>query len=109
MNGASPTGESCLCGGVEPDMKGVDPMRKGLFLAAAMSAAVALTGFDAQAAPFAPSNLSDQGSQVIQVRQGCGLGRHRGPWGGCRWNGNPGWNACWWRPTPWGPRRVCRY
>jgi hypothetical protein len=58
-------------------MKGVDPMRKELCLAAALGAIVASTGFEAQAFPI--SNLADQASQMIQIRQGCGLGRHRGP------------------------------
>jgi hypothetical protein len=84
-------------------------MRKGLIFAAAASAAVALTGLEARAVPVPPTNVFEQGGPLIQVRQGCGLGRHRGYWGGCRWNGTPGWTACWWRPTPWGPRRVCRY
>jgi len=84
-------------------------MRRGFCLAVAAGAMSVFVAIDAQAFPIAPSNLSDQTSQVLQVRGGCGLGRHRGPWGGCRWNGNPGWGRCWWRPTPWGPRRVCSW
>jgi len=80
-------------------------MRKKLCLALVVSAAVALTAFDVQAFPISPLNSSDDAGQVIQVRQGCGLGRHRGLWGGCRWNGG---EVCWWHPSPWGPRRTCR-
>jgi hypothetical protein len=81
-----------------------------LSLAAAI-AMVALSAIDAQALPMAPSMLSHQTDEVIQVRQGCGFGRHRGPRGGCRVNVGPSGayaaGRCWWRGTPWGPRRVC--
>lgn len=57
----------------------------------------------ATAAPEAP---------VVPVAQGCGWGWHRGPWCGCRPNGfyYNGWYGphCWWRPSPFGPVRVCR-
>jgi hypothetical protein len=48
------------------------------------------------------------------VAQGCGPGYHRGPYGGCRpfrggFYGAPRFERrCWVRPTPFGPRRVCR-
>ena len=84
--------------------KGVD-MRKEICLAALLGAlATSTVALEARAFPI--SHLAKQMSDVTQVRQGCGLGRHRGPWGGCRWNRGGG---CWWRPTPWGPRRVCRW
>lgn len=40
----------------------------------------------ASSLPQQPSQpaLSDSGSIVIPVAQGCGPGRWRGPWGGCR-------------------------
>jgi hypothetical protein len=63
-------------------------MRKTLFLAAAMSAVIMLTSIDAQAVPMAPAGqLAYKADKVIQVRGGCGYGRHRGRWGGCRGNG----------------------
>ena len=36
-----------------------------------------------------------QDSNVIRVAGGCGVGMHRGPYGGCRQNyANPGAHAC---------------
>ncbi len=67
--------------------------------------------FDAQAMPAAPVG-GDQAPGLTLIAGGCGPGWHRGPYGGCRRNwgwGGPGWRRCWWRPTPWGPRRVCRW
>jgi hypothetical protein len=88
----------------EQTMKGIE-MRKEICLAAVLVVlAASMAIFEAEAFPI--SNLANQTSEVIQVRQGCGLGRHRGPWGGCRWNRGGG---CWWRETPWGPRRFCRW
>lgn len=80
-------------------------MRIELSLAAA---AVLLTTVGAQALPSFPSNPASQADQVIQVRGGCGLGWHRGPYGGCQPNtaarGPRGANACWFV----GGRKVCR-
>jgi hypothetical protein len=62
----------------------------------------------AQAFPVAPD--VSHSSNVIRVAGGCGIGWHRGPWGGCRPNyyyAGRSYPRCWWRPTPWGPRRVC--
>jgi hypothetical protein len=77
-----------------------------------------------RAAPLAADTtapaLSDS---VIPVAEGCGPGRWRGPWGGCRGPGygpgpgyygpNPGWhgNGCppgFWR-GPWGHCRDTPY
>ncbi|WP_423136036.1 GCG_CRPN prefix-to-repeats domain-containing protein [Methylocella tundrae] len=77
---------------------------------AALGISLSLTSFEAQALPSAPSPLPPS-SETILIRGGCGLGWHRGPWGGCRPNGywrRPG-PRCWWRGTPWGPRRVCAW
>jgi hypothetical protein len=77
--------------------------------------AFAVLGFaatPASAMPFPP--LADAPSALTLVRQGCGFGFHRGPWGGCRPNAGvyyarpyPGpyrWGPhCWWR----GGVRVC--
>ena len=54
----------------------------------------------AQAMPIAPLPETDS---VIQVFGGCGLGAHRGPFGGCRplYNCPRGFHT-----GPWG--RVCR-
>ncbi len=47
----------------------------------------------AQAMPVAPSG-APQG-EIINVAQGCGPGRHRGPWGHCRalYTCPPGWHT----------------
>lgn len=77
----------------------------------------------AEAAPFAPaSGLAGAAvagaAPVTQAAYVCG------PWG-CRWRPGPRWGGygyygprpvygygpprrCFWRPTPWGPRRICR-
>jgi hypothetical protein len=54
-------------------------------IAFAAAAAIGLTAIAAQAMPVAPNKAS--GGMVIQVAGGCGLGWHRGPYGGCRRNG----------------------
>jgi hypothetical protein len=46
----------------------------------------------ANAMPMAPLAQDDS---VIRVAGGCGIGMHRGPYGGCRQNyANPGMHAC---------------
>ncbi len=55
-------------------------------------------------APLAPA----PGVDVIEVAGGCGLGWHRGPYGGCRRNyANPAAHPC---PRGWylGPYGRCR-
>ena len=81
-------------------------MRK-LVLAVVFTAAIALTAFSADAFPGIPQNPVQTPAEVIQVAGGCGPGWHRGPRGVCRRNWARG-PRCWWRRTPWGPRRVCR-
>ncbi|QBR70478.1 hypothetical protein CU048_03395 [Beijerinckiaceae bacterium] len=68
---------------------------------------IALVSFDVGAAPAALFPLEQQ-SYITQVAGGCGFGWHRGPWGGCRRNWGA-WRRCFFRPTPWGPRRFCRW
>jgi hypothetical protein len=80
-------------------------------IAAAVMAAPAAQAFTLPAPPAAQDNL-------VRVAGGCGLGWHRGPWGGCRPNYYyrpyaylapayaPG---CWWRATPYGAQRVCAW
>lgn len=97
-------------------------MRKLLFstttLAAVMAGATLAQAFPAPSAvTLAARGVSEE---VIQVRQGCGLGWHRGPWGWCHPNGLPVYRPyayygpppyprCWWRSTPAGPQRVCAW
>lgn len=75
----------------------------------------------ASAAP-ATSGLAGAAGQspITHVAQGCGPGGFRGPYGGCRYGGGRGGyggggyggggygRRCFVRPTPFGPRRVCR-
>ncbi|MFG1480858.1 hypothetical protein V5F53_19695 [Xanthobacter sp. V4C-4] len=89
-------------------------------LAPALVAGALLAGAaGAQALPLSPLAAPAAGraaatpeAPVVPVAQGCGWGWHRGPWGGCRPNGvyYGGWYGphCWWRPSPFGPVRVCR-
>jgi hypothetical protein len=77
-------------------------------VAASAGVLMLLASFDAEALPVAPVPF-DQPSMITQVAGGCGPGWHRGPWGGCRRNWGPYGRRCWFRPTPWGPRRVCRW
>ena len=62
-------------------------MRLQLGLFAAIAAVFAFMTFSAQAMPAAPlQGASKADGQVIQVRDGCGRHRHRGPMGHCRWD-----------------------
>jgi hypothetical protein len=86
-------------------------MLKKLSLATAVAACFGLGIASAPAMPLAPTiqpSWSEQetSSDMILVAGGCGIGFHRGPWGGCRPNWSPYW-PCYWAQTPWGPRRVC--
>ncbi len=78
----------------------------GLGLAAAASAA--------PAGPATAAGIAG-GGLVEHVAQGCGPGFFRGPRGFCRPMGGGGYGPrpfygrrCFVRPTPFGPRRVCR-
>ena len=87
-------------------------MSRTLLLAVAAGAAIAFMALDAQAFPVTSSKRFGVTSDVTQIAGGCGYGWHRGPWGGCRrnWRPLPGRGVrCWFRRTPWGPRRVCRW
>jgi hypothetical protein len=64
---------------------GRNSMRKELALLAAIAALFALTTFGAQAMPAAPLSGASK-AQVIQVRDGCGPHRWRGPHGRCHWD-----------------------
>jgi hypothetical protein len=89
----------------------------------AVAVAMIAVGATAQAFPVPPrSGLPTD--NVIEVRNGCGLGWHLGPYGVCHRNGvfpyaygtyaayappsyYPG--RCWWTGTVYGPRRVCAW
>jgi hypothetical protein len=51
--------------------------------------AVTTVSFGAQAFPYSPAPVQVVAPEVMQVRGFCGLGRHRGPYGGCVPNGVP--------------------
>lgn len=77
---------------------------------AAAGLMLASVAVDAQAMPAAPI-ATGQAPGITLVAGGCGIGWHRGPYGGCRrnhWGGRPGWRRCWWHRSPFGPRRICR-
>jgi hypothetical protein len=61
-------------------------MRKELALFASIAALFTFIAFSAQAMPAAPLKGVSNSSQVIQVRDGCGRFRYRGPHGHCRHN-----------------------
>ena len=85
-------------------------MLRKLSLAAAVAPFSGLAIANASAMPLAPATQDAEQATVpgvILVAGGCGIGFHRGPWGGCRPNLSPYW-PCHWVRTPWGPRRVCR-
>jgi hypothetical protein len=75
----------------------------------------AVSASSAQAFPVASNTAPSH--EIIEARELCGLGRHRGPWGGClpnRYVYRPyayaaPYAGCWWRPSPWGPTRVCNW
>lgn len=86
-----------------------------LGLAAALTLGGLGAGSNAQAAPLglgSASGLADQ-APIETVAQGCGPGWARGPYGRCRPFAGPprGFygRRCFLRPTPYGPRRVCRW
>jgi hypothetical protein len=51
--------------------------------------AVTTVSFDAQAFLYSPATVQMVAREVTQVRGFCGVGRHRGPYGGCVPNGVP--------------------
>jgi len=51
--------------------------------------ATTAVSFNAQAFPYSPATTQVAAREVVQVRGFCGLGRHRGPYGGCVPNGVP--------------------
>src|SRR5262245_3814554 len=59
--------------------------------ASAVTGGILATVFslDAQAFPVSPSQLANAAPVVTPVAGGCGIGWHRGPFGGCRPNAGP--------------------
>ena len=55
------------------------------FASVLIAAVVGLSAVAAQAMPFGSNQTQD--SLVVPVAGGCGIGFHRGPYGGCRRNG----------------------
>jgi hypothetical protein len=85
---------------------------KTLLFATALGMMTVAVPLEAQALPVSSTDALGIGSDVTPVAGGCGYGWHWGPWGGCRrnWGPLPGHGLrCWFRPIPWGPRRVCAY
>ena len=82
---------------------------RSLLLALATGAALSVVAISAQAMP-ADGVIAPESSPLLTfVADGCGPGYHRGGFGACRPNGGffrP--RGCFVRPTPYGPRRVCR-
>ena len=83
-------------------------------LAAAAAVVGGLGLASASAAPLAPvtADTIAGGAALSTVAYGCGPGWAPGPFGRCRpIYRRPGFYGprCFFRPTPFGPRRVCRY
>lgn len=83
-----------------------------------LTAALVLGGFgavsSADAAPIGPGAAAGLagGATVERVAMGCGPGFGRDAYGRCRPFAGPrgGYGRrCFFRPTPFGPRRVCRW
>jgi hypothetical protein len=55
----------------------------------ACGVAASIASFDAQALPNSQALAQVAAPEVVLVRGFCGLGRHRGPYGGCVPNGVP--------------------
>ncbi|NPU65929.1 MULTISPECIES: GCG_CRPN prefix-to-repeats domain-containing protein [Bradyrhizobium] len=93
---------------------------RNLFTSALLAATVMLGGSAAQAFTL-PGQPSAPEINVESVAGGCGPGWFRDRFGRCRpaprvyapgYGYGPGYvyapRTCFIRPTPWGPRRVCR-
>jgi hypothetical protein len=62
---------------------------------------------------LAPAASLSDASTVTLARDGCGPYGHRSNYGYCKPNGGPVYAPryvprCFIRPTPYGPRRICR-
>ena len=85
-------------------------MRKYLSLAAGAAMFVSVMPFTAQAFPISAAPTAGAQDEITLVAGGCGVGFHRGPYGGCRPNGvilrRRGPVVC--RIVGLIPHRVCR-
>ncbi|MFE1603132.1 GCG_CRPN prefix-to-repeats domain-containing protein [Methylobacterium sp. ID0610] len=88
-----------------------------LVRAAAVAAVLGGFALPAKALPLADAALVGDAPAVTLAAGGCGPGFHPNRWGACRpnWGPRPAYGPrrfygprCIIRPTPWGPRRVCR-
>jgi hypothetical protein len=64
-------------------------MAKTFASVAAIATLFSLVSFNAQALPGAPSPSENGAPVVTLIAGGCGIGFHRGPYGGCRVNEGP--------------------
>jgi hypothetical protein len=104
-----------------PTRGGRNVIKSFIFAATAVTMLAGAT-LSAEAMPAAPSNsisMSSDQSGLTLVAGGCGLGFHRGPYGGCRPNFGPrriygprrfyAPRRCFVRRGPYGGvRRICR-
>jgi hypothetical protein len=82
-----------------------------IVLALATGTALFAGAVSADAMPLNTVTGANAAPELILVSGGCGPGAHRGPYGGCRPDGffRPHFvRQCFVRPTPYGPRRICR-
>ena len=102
--------------------------RKLSGVAAGAAMLLGLASVSAEALPLAPASGLSAAPAVTLVSGGCGPFAHRNPFGECRPGGGfggPGYGGpgygrprygdegdygrrCFIRPTPFGPRRICR-
>ncbi|MGD0634418.1 MAG: hypothetical protein ABSA13_09105 [Beijerinckiaceae bacterium] len=80
---------------------------RNLILALATGAALSVSAAGVNAAPMTAVYDAGQAPEVILVSGGCGPDGHRNGWGRCVPNFRPV-VVCAIRPTPYGPRRICR-
>jgi hypothetical protein len=85
---------------------------RNILLGLATGAALLAGAVTAEAMPAGAVDGAHAAPELILVADGCGPGAHAGPYGRCRPNGGffrPHFvRQCFVRPTPYGPRRVCR-
>ncbi|MFZ0559602.1 MAG: hypothetical protein WAM55_10020 [Methylovirgula sp.] len=70
-------------------------------LSVTVAAALAVAASASQAMPVSGGVDRGPSPQITLVAGGCGLGWHRGPYGGCRPNRGPYWRGPYWRGPGW--------
>ncbi|MGB7091175.1 MAG: hypothetical protein WBD60_02195 [Methylovirgula sp.] len=70
-------------------------------LSVTVAAALAVAASASQAMPVSGGVDRGPSPQITLVAGGCGLGWHRGPYGGCRPNRGPHWRGPYWRGPGW--------